>query len=288
MKRKSSIFFLMTLFYFFRFVFIQNSLSDEEIPAWLKRIEFTSQVETDKKPMFYFQMVQPLYQNTEKTDAVFIQPRVSAREERSIYNIGFGYRRLTHEELILGMNVFGDYQDLHQHGRAGAGVEALGQILEVRMNTYFAGITPKRIIEDLPASKTLERVVDGLDLELGAPIPYLPWLKIFGSGMWHDFKTFDDQYGWKSRLEARINDGLRLEFYTWDDNKGDMEFGGRIRCTFAFSGISDFKDVFKFSKEAFPKKDLKEDLLIPVERNFNIVVEKWNEANGLIVEAGRS
>jgi hypothetical protein len=127
-----------------------------------------------------------------------------------------------------------------------------------------------------------------LDAELGFPIPYLPWLKIYGSGLWYDFKKFDDRTGWQSRLEAKVNEALRLEFYTWDDNKGDQEFGGRIRINWAFGSIFDFKDLFNFSSEAFPKKDLKEDLLIPVERSYDITVEKWQETNGLTVEAGRS
>lgn len=264
------------------------SRADEEIPDWLKRVEYSFQMETDQRPTFYLQTVQPLYQADDKTDTVFIQPRVSMRGGRSIYNLGAGYRRLTSDDLILGFNVFGDYQDRHHHGRLGFGVEALGQVLETRLNTYFGGITPPQEIVDTESSRTIERVVDGADVEFGIPVPYLPWLKTYGSAFWYDFKDFSDKFGWKTRLEARVNDYWRLEFYTWDDNKGEIEYGGRIRLNVAFNGLFDFRDAFKPSAESFPKKDLTEQMLIPVERSFDITVEKKIEAKGLVVEAGRT
>jgi adhesin/invasin len=265
-----------------------SSGADENIPEWLRRVEYSFQLETDKRPTFYLQAVQPLHQADDNSDAVFIQPRVSMRGGRSTYNLGMGYRRLASENLLLGLNLFCDYQDMHRHGRLGFGFEALGEILEARVNSYFGGITEPHVVAEGESSKTIERVVDGGDIEFGAPLPYLPWLKAYGSAFWYDFKDFTDKYGWKTRLEARVNDYWRMEFYTWDDNKGDIEYGGRIRFNIAFNGLFDFRDAFKFSDEPYPQKDLSEQILIPVERNFDITVEKKIEANGLVVEAGRT
>jgi len=262
--------------------------NDDNIPEWLKRFEYSFEVQTNKKPKFYFQTVQPIYQDADKTNTVFYQPRVNILEGRSTYNLGLGYRRLVSENLLLGVNSFFDYQDLHRHARLGIGAEALGQIFEARINSYFGGLTNKKIIVDTSAAQTIERVADGGDVEIGAPLPYLPWLKIYGSGFWYDFKEFDDKFGWKSRLEAKVNDSLRLEFYSWDDNKGDTEFGARVRFQVAFHSLFDLTDAFKISEEAYPQKDLTEETLIPVERNFEIVVEKAVITGGLTVEAGRT
>lgn len=259
----------------------------EEIPDWLKRIEISAQYETDKHPVFYFQMVQPLYQDVDKTNTFFYQPRISLKAGDLTYNLGVGYRRLASENLLWGINLFGDYQDLHEHGRLGLGFEALGQVLEARLNSYF-GITTKRVVEDSDTATIYERVADGLDFELGSALPYLPWLKFYGSGFWYDFDKFSDKKGWKARLEATPSDYLRLEFYTWDDNKGEQEYGGRIRCNIPFDTISDLKGAFKIAEESFPKKDLRKQVLIPVERNFDIVVEKWSESASMIVEIGRN
>jgi len=283
-KQKKLILALLVCMAITVFIFTNSPLqaNEDNIPDWLSRVEYSVEVETDKKPKFYFQTVQPLYQDTDKTNTIFYQPRISILEGRSTYNLGLGYRRLVSENLLLGVNTFFDYQDLHRHARAGIGAEALGQIFEARINSYFGGLTNKKIIKDTAASQTIERVADGGDVEIGAPFPYLPWLKLYGSGFWYDFKEFDDKFGWKSRLEAKVNDSLRLEFYTWDDNKGDTEYGARARFQF------DLKDAFKISKEAYPEKDLREDTLIPVERNFEITVEKAVITGGLTVEAGRT
>jgi len=261
--------------------------NQQDLPAWLKRVEFSTKFETEQKPIVYFQTVQPLYQDEEKTNTFYIQPRYNLQAERSAYNLGLGYRRLVSDNLILGLNTFGDYQELHEHGRVGLGGEALGQIFEARINGYF-GVTPKRLIDTSGGATTYERVVDGVDYELGASVPYLPWLKIYGSGFWYGFDHASNDVGWKTRLEARVNDNIRLEFFTWDDNKGSQEFGGQVRFTVAFMHWKDIWNAFKPSIELFPHKDLKEELLIPVERNYKIVVERWRQSKGFTVEAGRS
>ncbi|MCK5287868.1 MAG: inverse autotransporter beta domain-containing protein [Candidatus Omnitrophica bacterium] len=260
--------------------------SESSIPDWLKRVELSGQWETDTHPTFYFQTVQPLYETSDSNEMYFIQPRVSISSNDFTYNLGAGYRKIVNENLLLGVNVFGDYQDLKEHGRLGIGFEALGQVLETRLNGYL-GLTTKRVVEESSTSTTYERVADGLDLEIGAPVPYVNWLKVFGSGFWYDFDKFSDKTGWKIRLEAKPIEACTLEFYTWDDNKGDQEYGGRLRFGFAFDTITDFKQAFNMSEEPYLDKDLKELLLIPVERNFNIVVEKWSETGTMSVEVGR-
>ena len=183
----------------------------QEVPEWFKRVEFSFQYESDKKPTFYFQTVQPIYQSLDEIDTFFYQPRISLRNGDLTYSIGIGYRKLLSENLLLGANIFGDYQDLHEHGRVGIGFEAMGQILEARLNGYF-GVTSKRVVEEDAFSCVYERVADGLDFEIGAPLPYLPWLKLYTSGFWYDFDKFSDKKGWKTRLEAKLNEAVSLEF----------------------------------------------------------------------------
>ncbi len=282
---------IVTISIIFCTSFLRNGYCEdiEDTPEWLKRVELSTQLETDKQPTFYFQTVQPFYQSLDKVDTVFYQPRISLRGGRTTYNLGLGHRRIVQDNLILGANLFGDYQDLHEHGRLGLGLEALGDILEARLNSYF-GVSGKREVADTSTSTTYEKAVDGLDYELGAPLPYLPWLKFYASGFWYDYEKASDKEGWKTRLEAKPNECITLEFYTWDDNKGEQEYGGRIRLYIAFDKLADFKETFKFSDEKFPKKDLTEETLVPVERNFDIVVESWTEdKNGNVtVSIGRT
>ena len=263
------------------------SQEGKPVSGWLDRVEFSFQYETDQKPIFYFQTVPPFYQSEDKEAAFFYQPRISLKNDSLTYNLGLGYRRIVNDSFLFGCNMFADYEDLHEHSRLGLGLEALGQIWEIRLNGYIGGLTTKRVVERSGGAVTYERVADGLDFEIGAPIPYLPWLKIYTSGFWYDFDKFSDKVGWKTRLEAKLNDSIKLEFYTWDDNKGEIEFGGQLRFNLAFDAISDLKAVFTLAGEPFPKKDLVKQMLIPVERNNDIVVEKWTESAGVTIQISR-
>ncbi len=257
---------------------------EDDFPDWLNRMEFSFQVETDAKPMFYFQTVEPFYYDGMST--WFYQPRISLMDDDFTFNFGVGYRRLIGEGLLLGYNLFGDYVEKYGHGRVGLGIEAIGKVCEFRMNSYF-GITSKRIVKEDSSSSTYERVADGLDVEIGSPIPYLPWVRVYVSGFWYDFDKFKDKKGWKLRMEMCLWKFLTGEIYTWDDNKGEQEFGGRVRCKIAFDNVVDLMRVFSISDVAFEDRDLSQELLSPVERNFNVVVERWIESTSMTVEVGR-
>ena len=89
-------------------------------------------------------------------------------------------------------------------------------------------------------------------------------------------------------MEAKLNEYVKLEVYGWDDNKGDTEFGGRLQFNFAFGNPLETIDAFRLSDEPFVRKDLSKEVLIPVEREFDIIVEKYKESGGLVIEAGRT
>ncbi len=286
MKKKVLLSILLSLIIFLSGYLLTFCRAEEDSPDWLKRINFSAEWETHKHPIFYFETVQPLYQSDDKINTFFYQPRVSITGGDYTYNLGLGYRRLPSEDFLWGINLFGDYEDLHEHGRIGLGYEIITQKLEGRLNSYF-GVTTKRIVEEGNGVSIIERVANGFDYELGSALPYLPWLKLYASGFWYDFKKFDNMTGWKSRLEAKLSEAITLEFYTWDDNKGGQEFGGRAECRIAFDSFSDFKEIFKLADEAFPRKDLKKMTLIPVERDFDIVVEKWSTVGNTTVEIRR-
>lgn len=276
------------------FLFILTSIASfvfaAEVPDWVERISYNIEVETDKQPTFYFETVQPFYQNLDETDTWFMQPRVSLRGGDLTYNMGLGCRHLLNDNWLLGGNIFGDYQDLHEHGRLGLGMEAISQILEARLNGYSSGLTSKRIVEERDGEvSNYEEVAEGCDFELGASLPYVPWLKCYGSGFWYNFDNSSDKVGWKSRLEARLTDWSVLNFYVWDDNKGELELGGGAELKIPFDDWQDIKNAFKLAETPYPQKDLRKCNLVPVERNFDIEVEKWSEtANGsLTVSIGR-
>lgn len=260
-----------------------------EIPDWLKRTNYGISVETHQKPRYYLETVQPLYQTMDKTHTFFTHDRISIQNERGTYSAGLGYRRLLFNDgLLAGINTFFDYQDLHRHYRQGLGIEAIGKRLEARLNSYF-GLSPKRIVQETSASTTYEKAVDGYDIELGGPVPYLPWLKLFGSYYYYDYKKFKDMGGGKFRAEIKPFEFIVINLETYNDNKGGAESSIDCRLNLA---VDDFTprsilSAFKLAKEPYPATDLTKRTLDRVERNFVIQVEKWKETGNGIIEIKR-
>lgn len=267
----------------------ENTDSGDEIPEWLERVNYGIDFGTDQRPLVYFETVQPLYQTLEKDANVFVQSRVNIRNANGIYNIGAGHRRLFFDDrLLLGLNSFFDYEDQHDHYRAGAGFEAIGKNLELRVNTYF-GLSRTKLVDETSSSTTYERAVDGADVELGgAIIPYVPQLKIYGSGYWYDYKKFKDKEGWRVRTRLDITKWSHIDFIVWDDNKGDTEYRSDIAVKIPFYSWMDIRDIFKISREAYPDRDLKEDMLKRVERSNEITVEKWMNTGTATIEIKRA
>ncbi|MCX7927429.1 MAG: inverse autotransporter beta domain-containing protein [Candidatus Omnitrophica bacterium] len=261
---------------------------NSQVPEWLKRTSYGINIDSSQKPRIYIETVQPLYQDEDKIDTFFTHGRINIQNERGIYNLGLGYRRLLTEEFLAGINTFFDYQDLHNHYRTGFGLEAIGKRAEARLNTYF-GLSPTRKVKETASSTQYEKAVDGFDVELGGPVPYLPWLKLFGSYYQYDFKKFKDMQGSKIRSEIKLIKCLTINLETYDDNKGEREYAMDTRFNFAFDNFSfkDFLSAFKLENEKYKEVNLRDRTLDRVERNFNIQVEKWAEVTGMTVEIGR-
>jgi len=262
---------------------------DNDVPEWVKRTDYGIAVETDQKPRIYVETVQPIYQSEDKVDTFFTHDRITMLDERNTYSTGLGYRKLMNDgELLGGINTFFDYQTLHKHYRTGIGLEAIAKKWEFRTNSYIA-FSPKRTVEETSSYSTYEKAVDGFDAELGAPVPYLPWLKLFAQYYYYDYKKFKDMAGNKLRAEAKPFKFLIFNLESYDDNKGDREYVMDARFSLAFDNftLKSLKEAFKPDQEAYPDVDLKERTLDRVERNFNIQVEKWQETAGMTIEIGR-
>ncbi|MCK5013057.1 MAG: inverse autotransporter beta domain-containing protein [Candidatus Omnitrophica bacterium] len=289
--RKTVIGFLILTGLFFRVsvIFAENG----NIPGWLKRTHYGVDAGTDQKPRVYFETVQPLYQDDDKQNTVFIQPRFSYLNDDFGSNLGVGYRRLMADNtVLLGTNVFFDYENEHRHYRAGVGLEGYFNRLESRLNTYF-GLSPTRVSKIVGASTYYERAVDGLDWEIGGPTPYMNWIKVYGGGYWYDYKKFDNKTGWRARTEFSPLSFLTVNFLVYDDNKGEVAYRADARVSLAFGGDSKEggeESVVKagIDDKAFEEKvDHSDRALDRVEREHKIEVEKWVETASAMIEIRR-
>lgn len=218
--------------------------------------------------------------------------RISERAERPMYNTGLGLRKILAEKYLLGINTFYDYQDLHKHHRGGVGFEAItDKGLEARINTYLR-ISRERLVQEDAFNKYYEKVANGLDYELGGPVPYSSFLKMYAGGYWYDFEHFKNKYGWKLRAEITPIRYSRLNLELFDDTKRDNPgYSVEGVLTFGFTSFSpsDIARDFRPTEEAYPKVDLHKKMLNRVVRDFDITVIKSTKSkmNGLTVEGGK-
>lgn len=261
-------------------------------PEWVKRTKIGIEAGTDIEPAYFLESVQPLF-GTGKNETVFFNhARIAGRDHRTTYNLGVGARHIFNDAYLLGANMFYDFQDFHQHHRAGVGFEAFTDNgLEARVNTYFR-VSTIRTVNDQAGVQEFEKVANGLDWEFGSPIPYLPFLKIYGGAYWYNFEKFRDKVGWNTRLEYNPIKNSRLVFRVFEDNKMSREeyrLEGAMTLAFTSFHPKDILKDLKLSSEFFPKIDLKDKVLERVVRDFDITVIKQSKpAGGLVVEGGRT
>ncbi len=264
-----------------------------QVPDWVKRVDFGIDAGKDQKFHAYFETVQPLYQDSDLQNTVFVEPRVSYFGGKGVYNIGLGYRRLSSDNsVLLGGNIFYDYQTYHRHYRLGLGEEAFIKLIELRANQYFA-LSPARVIQDNASGTSYERAMNGADMEVGIPLPYMNWVKIYGGGYWFDHKYGSSEWGWKSRLEITPFKLVTINLMTNNDNYNPQEYSVDARISLAWGAPGYKKEDscnIGFSDKAYPDKiDYSGQVLKRVEREYTIRTEKYTKTatGGVTIEVKR-
>ena len=245
-----------------------------DLPEWLKRVDIAAQI-GDGSPRFYLETVQPLYQDHEQIHTVFIQPRISIKDGHGLYNLGVGYRELLfNEQLLAGINTFYDYTDNHDHQRLGVGLELLSRYVELRGNGYFP-VTGSRKIKEDTEKKTFERALTGADIEAGGPLPYLPFLKLYGGYAFYDYHKDINSHIGKIRAEVSLTRFLRLDAQTWNDNKAPWKY--RIGLVLTMNTDRPTELLTTPSVEPYPQKDMRHMVLFRVVREHEIKVEQYSK-----------
>jgi Inverse autotransporter, beta-domain len=254
-----------------------------KLPGWFERTRIGFETGKDQKPRYYFETLVPLYQDGDYQNTFFFAPRINHSRttvDYGTYNLGLGYRRLMLDnQLLLGLNTFWDARTNHEHYRMGFGSEIFYKLIEFRFNSYVA-MSPTRQVKEDSAYKYYEKAVSGLDSELGLPVPYANWIKLYGGMYWYDYTKFDNKTGWKARLNLSPNSLISTNFIVFDDNKGDASYRFDVHMAVPFGGYAD-PNMWKVnwvSDRAYPDVDQTSKVLNRVEREYEIEVEKWKES----------
>jgi len=151
--------------------------------------------------------VSPLSDINNKENTLFTQGSIYfSDDDRETLNLGIGNRKLLiNDTLMLGANIFYDNEIDYGHTRASFGVEAISSVGSLRANQYYAISAWKDVGE------AQEKALNGRDIEVGVPLPYLPWTNFYlRTFEWEGSNGATDLKGDEMSLEAKLPLGLNL------------------------------------------------------------------------------
>ena len=168
-------------------------------------------------------VVKPLSDPSDNENIKFTQGSLFlSDDDRETINLGFGHRKLVNDDnLLIGYNLFYDHELDYDHQRASIGIEAISSVGSLRANQYF-GLSGWQTGLD----NVNEKALDGNDVELGMPLPYMPWTNFYlRSFNWEGSDGAADQEGDEISLEAKLS-GFNIEVgkRSHDGTTEDEEF----------------------------------------------------------------
>jgi len=168
--------------------------------------------------------VQPLYENLSAGRVTFFQGSIIALDDNETLNLGLGQRWLLNDnKIILGLNAFYDNEWDVGHERMSIGGELLTSVGDIRLNSYKA-LTNGKTNDD----GNEEKALDGMDMELALPLPYLPSTRIHAKAFeWEGEDGASDLEGDTISLRTALPYGFELEAGTtsYDNSyKQDADF----------------------------------------------------------------
>jgi len=246
-------------------------------------IAFSEDSDGDTLVDFNFLTVVPIRQSDDLKDTYFAQVSLGSMEQfgdrRITTNFGLGYRNYNAEEnMVLGINTFYDHEFSSNHYRASIGLEMKKDLLDLNFN-YYEALSGKKTIKIDNVNGT-EKALDGFDVEIGHPIPYLPWTKAFLSYYKYQGYLGEDPYGFRYSAELALHDNIDLEAGYNDDRQSDgidqnywfAKITYKLQPNTGPTLFGTYSEPF--SDRAFGKRDVKDTLLKKVRRNNKIMVER--------------
>ena len=221
-------------------------------------------------------VVMPFSDIDDKKNVTFTQGSLYFSDnDQETLNLGIGQRRLLdNENLMLGANMFFDEEFTSRHRRASFGVEAITSVGSLRANQYY-GLSGWKTVKGVR-----EKALDGHDMEVGAPLPYLPWTKAYYRTFeWEGASGVGDLKGDEMSLEANLPFGLNVEVgkRSNDNSTKDKKF---VSLTWRCCYKSD-QQTFGISDKAYSLTSVADQRFQKVRRQ-NLIVKQQDLALSVI------
>jgi len=200
-----------------------------------------------------------------KDSALFNQTSFTIHDNDETINFGIGYRKLLNDDLLmLGSNIFFDYQFDESHARTGLGVEAISSVFDLRGN-YYNAISGYK---DTDTGE--EKALDGMDAQIDYHLPGKNDVNFFANIFeWKnsssDYKIRGEKYGTNFKISNLLIEGGYL-----NDNKNNDGAFGSIKLVIPLGSIDDTAQ----NQKPFERVSVRDKLYQPVKRENKIKVVK--------------
>ncbi|MDA9670105.1 inverse autotransporter beta domain-containing protein [Candidatus Pelagibacter sp.] len=214
-------------------------------------------------------VVKPLSDINDNENILFAQGSLFLSDNsRETLNLGIGKRKLVNNDtLLIGANLFYDHELDYDHQRASVGIEAISSVGSFRLNQYY-GLSGWTTGLD----NVQEKALNGQDIEVGAPLPYLPWTNFsYRSFQWDGASGAADLKGDEISLEAKIPGGLNIEVGK-RSNDGVTEDNEFLKLTWTCCNKN--QEEISISDTAYNLTSVADQKFAKVERQNLIVKQK--------------
>ena len=235
----------------------------------LKYFDISLDLQENQKPTIEIQSVSKLKEDNDS--AYFNQTNLSSYNGETTINLGFGKRKLYKDETVmLGSNVFVDYQFDESHLRNGLGVEAISSVFDLRGN-YYNAISGFKATDE-----GREKALDGYDIQLNYHVTGKNntdlYLQTFE---WENPNSSYKEKGEKFGITSQIGN-LNLNLGYVNDNKNNDGFFAGVKLVVPLGDTNENQPEAK--TESLQYVSVREKLYIPVKRENRIRVVKISKS----------
>ncbi|MGI9296899.1 MAG: inverse autotransporter beta domain-containing protein, partial [Gammaproteobacteria bacterium] len=163
----------------------------------------------------------------------------AGKSKRQGGNAGLIYRRATEGNLLLGVNLFADYETYEDEGfwRWSAGGEARSPWLDLFAN-YYSPIGDAVFRDTTDGGRTATYTAGGYDLELNVHSPDVPWLVgVAEYFLWEGEYGRADDEGYRAGFRIQPRAVPIIWELTYQDGEDGEEIGGQISYIHEFGGV---------------------------------------------------
>jgi hypothetical protein len=236
-------------------------------------VEVDYSIADGEKPLTGILVVAPLLDSGDDIEnTIFNQTSIFHQDGRTTLNLGLGYRRLVMQNLVLlGVNSFYDYEFEYDHQRASLGAEFRTSIGEINAN-YYWGLSNLRTL----SSGTTERALDGYDLEVGIPLPFINWATFYTKVFrWHGVERADlDGNQYSLKLNPPLGTGWAVEAIVSDREEGDAIKTLQISYDFFAEEKDSTRSIPWVGTQAYQLETMEDHRFEKVRRENRIVKEE--------------